>query len=93
MKCSVNSCSNLLALSKVFLPCSSVSRLFISLDKSRVQESGQTWALRSGRAAAGNTHMMFSTHVGFTKMAMGCSWATWSLLMAFPDTSRMQCLP
>lgn len=40
-----------------------------------------------------NTHMMFSTDLGLMKMAMGWSWASCSLLMAFPDTSRIQCLP
>lgn len=31
VKCSVNSCSSFMALSNVFLACSSVKRLFISL--------------------------------------------------------------
>lgn len=37
--------------------------------------------------------MMFSTDLGLMKTAMGWSSASCSLLMAFPDTSRMQCLP
>lgn len=40
-----------------------------------------------------STHMMFSTDLGLMKTAMGWSWASCSLLMAFPDTSRIQCLP
>lgn len=47
----------------------------------------------SGGVSCEVTHMMFSTDLGLMKMAMGWSWASWSLLMALPDTSRMQCLP
>lgn len=89
MKCSVNSCSSLVALSKVFLACSSVRRLFISLQMRPQVRRAESRA----RLSCVHTHMMFSTPLGLMKMAMGCSRASWSLLMAFPDTSRMQCLP
>lgn len=39
VKCSVNSCSSLFARSKVFLPCSSVRRLFISLQRKTTSPS------------------------------------------------------
>lgn len=30
---------------------------------------------------------------GLMKIAIGYNWATWSRLIAFPDTSKMQCFP
>lgn len=43
--------------------------------------------------AAANTHISASTDLGLMKTAMGNTCACCSLLMALPDTSRMQCLP
>lgn len=43
VKYSVNSCSSLTALSKVFLACSSVERLFISLQRQTVFQLVQSW--------------------------------------------------
>lgn len=40
-----------------------------------------------------NTYIMFSTDLGLIKMAIGYNWANCNLLIAFPDTSSMQCFP
>ena len=132
----MNSCSSLLARSNVFLPWSSVRRLFISLhDKHKqwdteyvysrtadteymywtqevlileyshfllpytctlyISETHLYFSLQSFDAEISIcfTHRMFSTVLGLMKMAMGWSWASCSLFIAFPETSRIQCLP
>jgi hypothetical protein len=40
-----------------------------------------------------DTYMIDSTDLGLINIAIGNSWATCSLLIAFPLTSRIQCLP
>lgn len=40
-----------------------------------------------------NTYRMFSTLHGLMRMAIGWRPASWRRLIAFPDTSSMQCLP
>lgn len=73
VKNSPNSCSSFMALSKVFLACSSVSLLFMSLH-TRAQFSHRRiqWsALCSMCTGRGGAHIKESMVLGFIRMAMG----------------------
>lgn len=50
-------------------------------------------AVTVGRKLSSVTYITDSGDLGFTKIAMGKSWATCSRLIALPLTSNIQCLP